>query len=418
MKSPLVEALRNATEEAADSRSDAPETPPQEQAPANDPPGDSNPPFDSDDLELMETSAMQRQADTDPESAPEADFAATRSLDIDDDEAANEPGDSLQDDLVHATPELPSTRPARMPRHVLYAPLLCLGVGVLAAAGHYAYHWIIGAQHEADLAVLSDRDRAQLAGATEPLPEQAANPFSMLPEMPRPRTRQAAPERDTGAASPAPAPQQSPPAETSRAAPLQTGVGDPAFTVLSEAFSAFEAGDMGAAESAYRDALAISPRHPNALQSLAAILYATDRRDEAKQLYDTLLSVEPDNAAAAAALLGLRDDVAVSGVKHLIQRHPESGQLRFALGVKYAEQARWPEARAAFAEALQLEPGNPEYLYNLAVTLEHLQRYEEARGAYDLTLAQADSSTYLDRAVIARRIDQLDALSAEPGASQ
>ncbi len=420
MKSPLVEALRNATEEAAEKRSDAPVLPPQEKTADTDPRDDSNQQFEPDGLELMETSAVQRQEGDAAESAPEADYAATQSLDIDDNEAANEPGDSLPEQELHAAPGPLPTRPARMPRHALYAPLLCLGVGLAAAAGHYAYHWIIGAQHESDLAVLSDRNRAELENSTVPLPEQVASPFSLSAPMPRPRAEQAAPDRDTDAtvAGPAPAPQEAPPVTTSQATPLQTGVGDPAFAVLAEAFSAFQAGDIAAAESAYREALEISPRHPNALQSLAAILYATNRQDEAMQLYDALLSVDPENSAAAAALLSLRDDVGVSGVKHLIQRHPDSGQLRFALGVQYAEQSRWPEARAAFAEALQLEPGNPEYLFNLAVSLEHLQRYDEARGAYGLTLARADSSTYLDRAVIARRIDQLDALNADPGAGQ
>ena len=135
-------------------------------------------------------------------------------------------------------------------------------------------------------------------------------------------------------------------------------------------------------------------------------------------MYDTLLAVEPDNAAAAAALLNSRGNVDVSGLKHLVQRHPDSGQLYFALGVQYSEQGKWGEARAAFADALRLEPGNPEYMFNLAVTLEHLQRYDEARGVYGLTLASADSSSYLDRTLIARRIDQLSALGEESGAGQ
>ncbi|MDJ0904461.1 MAG: tetratricopeptide repeat protein [Woeseiaceae bacterium] len=415
MKSPLVEALRNATEEAADRHADGPVSPSQEHASDAGPEDDGNQPFDAESLELMQTSALQRQEDEDPEAAPEADYAATRSLEIDDDDAANEPGDSLLEDLAQVAPGPLSTR---MPRHVLYAPLLCLGVGLAAAAGHYAYHWIIDAEHDADLAVLSDRDRGALASSTDPLPEQVGNPFRMLPATPGPRAGQAAPDRDAAASRPAPAPQAAPPVTTSQAAPLRTDVGDPAFAVLAEAFSAFQAGDIAAAESAYRAALEIAPRHPNALQSLAAILFATNRQDEAMRLYDELLSVEPENSAAAAALLSVDDDAGVSGVKHLIQRHPGSGQLRFALGVQYAEQSRWPEAHVAFAEALQIEPGNPEYLFNLAVTLEHLQRYDEARGAYGLTLARADSGTYLDRAVIARRIDQLDALSAEPGAGR
>ncbi|MDJ0812363.1 MAG: tetratricopeptide repeat protein [Woeseiaceae bacterium] len=422
MKSPLVEALRNATEEADDRHSDVPASPLQEQTPASDPPVDSNQLSESDDLELMETAALQRQESdaAEPETEPDPDFAATRSLEIDDNLAANEPGDSSPADRPHGIPGQRSTRQARMPRLALYAPLLSLGVGLLAAAGHLGYHWIIGAQHKADLAVLSDRDRAELVGSTEPLPDRIASPFLLTAETPRSRPEQPAANRnvETAPAGPAPALPKAPPSATAEAAPLRAGVADPAFRVLSAAFAAFQAGDIAAAESAYREALAISPRHPNALQSLAAILHATGRQDEAADMYDTLLAVEPDNAAAAAALLNSRGNVDVSGLKHLVQRHPDSGQLYFALGVQYSEQGKWGEARAAFADALRLEPGNPEYMFNLAVTLEHLQRYDEARGVYGLTLASADSSSYLDRTLIARRIDQLSALGEESGAGQ
>ena len=59
-------------------------------------------------------------------------------------------------------------------------------------------------------------------------------------------------------------------------------------------------------------------------------------------------------------MLSSQGNVDISGLKHLIQKHPDSGQLYFALGVQYSEQAKWGEARTAFDDALREANLNPE----------------------------------------------------------
>ena len=207
----------------------------------------------------------------------------------------------------------------------------------------------------------------------------------------------------------------------SKIAPV-AGFKDAAFDQLNDAFDAFERGDYVAAEAGYRRALELSPRHPNALQGLAAILTRTGSQDEALRHYETLLSVDPGNSIAAVALLagnGASASVAdESEIKHLIQRHPDSAHLRFALGTHMAKQMRWADARYAFDQALRLDPENADFLFNLAVSLEHLGQYVDARYYYESALRAANATSALDNDVVIARIEKLGLLSESEGLVQ
>ena len=98
-------------------------------------------------------------------------------------------------------------------------------------------------------------------------------------------------------------------------------------------------------------------------------------------------------------------------IKHRIQQQPGSAHLQFALGSLFAGQARWAEARSAFDAALRLDAGNADYLFNLAVSLEHLGQYADARQYYEAALDAANATSTLDSAVAVARIAELASLS-------
>ena len=114
---------------------------------------------------------------------------------------------------------------------------------------------------------------------------------------------------------------------------------------------------------------------------------------------------------ASAALLSAGEDedgtATESAFKHLVQQHPDSPQLRFALGAHFANVSRWPEARLEFEQARRLDPKNPEYLYNLAVALEHLGQAADAAKHYELALASISDSSSLDAAQVTARLERL-----------
>jgi uncharacterized protein HemY len=112
-------------------------------------------------------------------------------------------------------------------------------------------------------------------------------------------------------------------------------------------------------------------------------------------------------------LLALRaqkmDPVAAeSRVKGLLAVEPEEGVLHFTLGNQYAQQSRWPEAQLAYAKAAAMNPENPDYAFNLAVSLEHLRQPQPALQQYRRALALALQRTAsFDPAAAQARVQQL-----------
>lgn len=98
-----------------------------------------------------------------------------------------------------------------------------------------------------------------------------------------------------------------------------------------------------------------------------------------------VLEIDPQNANAHAGLLNLvagQDPAAAElRLKALIQSHP-SAQAYFSLGNVYARQQRWLPAEQAYFEAARLMPDNPDYAFNLAVSLEHIGQGQTALHQY------------------------------------
>ena len=67
----------------------------------------------------------------------------------------------------------------------------------------------------------------------------------------------------------------------------------------------------------------------------------------------------------------------------------EAAVLHFALGNVYAGESRWAEAQQAYFRAVSSDPGNADYAFNLAVSLDHLNQNKHAADYYRRALALA-----------------------------
>ena len=120
-------------------------------------------------------------------------------------------------------------------------------------------------------------------------------------------------------------------------------------------------------------------------------------------LYSQLLDRDPADPVAHAGLLELMPPGSSAEqerqLKRLTQRHPEVAPLAYALGNFYASGRRWTDAQKAYFRALRLakneavETGyvNPDYAYNLAISLEHMNQAQAARDYYQQALDFADN---------------------------
>jgi len=340
----------------------------------------------------------------------DAEFYETTSMRLRDDDATAAVVIDAEDGAPVPLPPVSTNRHSHMPRLGLYSPLICLALAAASTGGYFAYQKMGGWYHNSDLENLSSQfgTAAEKDFADNARTDPVDNHFKLIVGPQRPPQRdgktQAVPEN-------VPEIQQ----RSSQAQPKAArvaGFEDEAFDELNDAYDAFERGDYIAAEAGYRRALVLAPQHPNALQGLAAILIRSGRHDEALLHYEMLLSVDPGNSAAAVALLAGDGAAATvtgeSEIKHLIQRHPGSAHLRFALGTHFAKEKRWADARHAFDQALRLDPGNADFLFNLAVSLEHLGQYLDARYYYESALDAASATSTLNNDVVVARIEQLE----------
>jgi tetratricopeptide (TPR) repeat protein len=181
---------------------------------------------------------------------------------------------------------------------------------------------------------------------------------------------------------------------------------------LLRGFDAFNRGDLELAQLEYERAQKSDPRNTDALHGLAAVAERQGRHDQADLLYRRIAEADPQDTTAVSALINNRAQidpgVAESRLKSLSAAQPELAAPQFALGNLYARQGRWNEAQQAYFRAYGAEQDNPDILYNLAISLEHLRQNKLAAQYYSLAIAAAQSRPAgFDRAQATARLQAL-----------
>ena len=148
---------------------------------------------------------------------------------------------------------------------------------------------------------------------------------------------------------------------------------------------------------------------------LATIAARSGRAGAAESLYQRVLEIHPRDPYASAQLSALRSGNDASGaesrVKNLLAGENDKASaapLHFALGNQMAAQSRWAEAQQAYFNAFAAEPDNPDYCFNLAVSLDQIRQPKLAYEHYAraLELAQKRRAGF-DPARAKLRLDQL-----------
>lgn len=164
---------------------------------------------------------------------------------------------------------------------------------------------------------------------------------------------------------------------------------------LARAFELLEANDLAGAARAYEQVLRGDPRNSDALLGMAAIAIRQADPRSAEAWYIRALEADPKDINAQAGLINLRGQAdphtAESRLKGLLASQPESPALNFALGNLYAGQRRWPEAQLAYFNAHTADPGNPDYLFNLAASLDQMHLPKVALDYYKAALTASST---------------------------
>ena len=314
------------------------------------------------------------------------------------------------------------------PRRPFFLMVGALGVAVLAVAGYFAYQVFAprpsfytppaaAKAPPAAVAAAPNQPGAPITPTPGPAtsaptaggqgvesPSQAVQ-TAAVPPPPQPSPGAGSPRPPQGARTPtarSPAsaaavgaadPTAQRPAATARAPVRITASGPRVDPGVERGWDALQAGDLARAHEEYSRALQANPRDRDALLGLAAIDTRNQNFERAEARYLKVLELDPRDAYAQAALIGLRGggdaQQSESRLKTLISQQPDSTALSFALGNQYASQRRWAEAQQAFFAAFSGDPENADYAYNLAISLDHLRQPRLALEYYQRALALA-----------------------------
>jgi tetratricopeptide (TPR) repeat protein len=122
------------------------------------------------------------------------------------------------------------------------------------------------------------------------------------------------------------------------------------------------------------------------LLGLAAVAIHQGRMPEAYGYYRRLIELDPRDSVALAGIASLTGsggrEANESRLKLLLDQSPGAGHLHFTLGNLYAKQGRWTEAQAAYFKAYTSDSENPDYAFNLAVSLDQIGQERAALGYY------------------------------------
>lgn len=184
-------------------------------------------------------------------------------------------------------------------------------------------------------------------------------------------------------------------------------------TNLLQGHSHVEKNELDLARRDFEQALRRDPNNTDALLALAAIAQRQARPADAEHLYQRAMIANPGDPAVQAAALGSTaagadPQTTESRLKTLLAAQPESAALNFTLGNLYARQSRWAEAQQVYFNAVAAEADHPDYLFNLAVSLDHIRQSRPAAQHYRLALEAADKRpAAFDREQVKKRLTEL-----------
>ena len=236
-------------------------------------------------------------------------------------------------------------------------------------------------------------------------------PENMLPQ--EPPTRRALPESPPNER---PTRTQKPPPVASQAAPdspvrLSKNQPKPNQTI-ERAYEALQTGRLDEAQHGYEQVLRNDAKNTDALLGLATIAARQGQTERAQAFYQYALESDPNDATAQAGVINAKGqanpELSESRLKTALASQPDSSALHLALGNLYARQGRWSEAQQSYFRAYSTEPDNADFIFNLAVSLDHLHQNKLAAQYYQMAITAAGTRSFsFDRNQVKNRLLEL-----------
>lgn len=165
--------------------------------------------------------------------------------------------------------------------------------------------------------------------------------------------------------------------------------------LLTNAYRMYEERNYSAAKNQYAEILQTQPNNYDALLGFATTTQALGDNKLAEQYYNILIDRYPRDTYSQAGLLSLLGSydfsARTSKIKSFIKSSPNTAYFHFLLGENYAKNHLWGDAQAALFDAVRLDKNNPDYNFNLAVSLDQLNKHDVALNYYQNAISLAST---------------------------
>jgi len=196
----------------------------------------------------------------------------------------------------------------------------------------------------------------------------------------------------------------------------KTHKSDPVGEKLDAAWLAYESARYDEAGKLYRDILTVEDNNRDAMLGLGAIAVIKKNNIQARNIYSLLLEQDPRDPIATAAMASLNNSE--SSLKNdeeyllsMLQKNPDTPHLNFALGNNYAQQNKWKPAQQYYFNAWQQDNKNADYIFNLAVSMDQLNKEQQALNFYkDSLLKSENKQVSFSREAVQKRIQEISGL--------
>ncbi len=188
---------------------------------------------------------------------------------------------------------------------------------------------------------------------------------------------------------------------------------DPVGALLDDAWLSYDNGQYESAKKMYAKVLSIEENNRDALLGLGAISVLQKDNVRARSIYLTLLELDPRDPIATAAISGLHSnagslDSDEDYLLSMLQKNSEAPHLNFSLANIYAQKNKWSSAQQYYFKAWQLDSDNADYIFNLAVSLDQLDKSQQAIKFYKNSLLKAkNKQVRFSREAAQKRINEL-----------
>lgn len=160
---------------------------------------------------------------------------------------------------------------------------------------------------------------------------------------------------------------------------------------LEQAYNALATGDTKAAIYAYSTVLANEPENKSALFGLATAYHRVGQLEKARPYYTHLLKIDPTNRDALNNFLALAGEEApqeaLQELDDLQKRNPDFGPIPAQKAFIYQKLGENDQAIDNMQKAMELEPANLTYRYNLAILYDKAGRGQDAIPLYKQIVA-------------------------------